>query len=97
MIWLSHSYHSVTGVTRWPSRTRLPHPRRPLDWATPGTRLGADNRLSSSEWPGAWQAALEAAFPGSVVLYCNGAEGDPWPEGGLAHTDIYKAEDQSHL
>ena len=52
-----------------------------VHFATHPTILGADNMLISAEWPGALQQALEAAFPGAVVLYCNGAEGDQSPDG----------------
>ena len=37
--------------------------------------------LVSAEWPGVLQQTLEVAFPGAVVLYCNGAEGDQSPDG----------------
>jgi hypothetical protein len=52
-----------------------------VHFATHPTILDADNMLVSAEWPGAMQQALEAMFPGSVVLYCNGAEGDQSPDG----------------
>ena len=52
-----------------------------VHFATHPTILDADNMLISAEWPGALQQTLEAAFPGSVVLYCNGAEGDQSPDG----------------
>jgi len=52
-----------------------------VHFATHPTLLGADNMLVSAEWPGVLQQALETAFPGAVVLYCNGAEGDQSPDG----------------
>ena len=52
-----------------------------VHFATHPTFVGADNMLVSAEWPGALQQALEAALPGAVVLYCNGAEGDQSPDG----------------
>ena len=52
-----------------------------VHFATHPTILDADNMLISAEWPGALQQALETAFPGAVVLYCNGAEGDQSPDG----------------
>jgi hypothetical protein len=52
-----------------------------VHFATHPTILDADNMLVSAEWPGAMQQALEAAFPGAVVLYCNGAEADQSPDG----------------
>jgi len=53
-----------------------------VHFATHPTILGADNMLVSAEWPGVLQQTLEAAFPGAVALYCNGAEGDQSPDGG---------------
>jgi neutral ceramidase len=52
-----------------------------VHFATHPTILGAENMLVSAEWPGTLQQALETAFPGAVVLYCNGAEGDQSPDG----------------
>ena len=52
-----------------------------VHFATHPTILDADNMLVSAEWPGVLQQTLEAAFPGAVVLYCNGAEGDQSPDG----------------
>lgn len=60
-----------------------------VHFATHPTILGADNLLISAEWPGALQQALEGAFPGAVVLYCNGAEGDQSPE-GTQGTDAFE-------
>ena len=50
-----------------------------VSFATHGTVLGGDNMLISADWPGALQRELEAAFPGTVVLYMNGAQGDQAP------------------
>jgi len=50
-----------------------------VSFATHGTVLGADNMLISADWPGAMQRELETAFPGTVVLYMNGAQGDQAP------------------
>jgi len=52
-----------------------------VHFATHPTLLGATNMQISAEWPGVLQKELETAFPGSVALYCNGAEGDQSPEG----------------
>jgi len=52
-----------------------------VHFATHPTLLGAANMLISAEWPGVLQQTLEAAFPGAVALYCNGAEGDQSPDG----------------
>ena len=52
-----------------------------VHFATHPTILGADNMLVSAEWPGVLQQKLEAAFPGAIALFCNGAEGDQSPEG----------------
>ena len=60
-----------------------------VHFATHPTILDADNMLVSAEWPGVLQQTLEAAFPGVVVLYCNGAEGDQSPE-GTRGTDVFE-------
>ena len=52
-----------------------------VHFATHPTILGATNMLISAEWAGVLQQELEAAFPGAVALFCNGAEGDQSPEG----------------
>lgn len=52
-----------------------------VSYATHPTILGADNFLLSAEWPGILQRDLEKAFPGSVSLFTNGAEGDQAPSG----------------
>jgi len=44
------------------------------------TIMDADNMLISAEWPGQAETALEAALPGSVALFFNGAEGDQSPD-----------------
>jgi hypothetical protein len=48
------------------------------NYAAHGTILPDENFLLSADWPGAFQRALEARFPGAA-LYLNGAEGDVAP------------------
>lgn len=43
--------------------------------------LGADNFLVSAGFPGAMARDLERRYPGSTVLFTNGAEGDQSPTG----------------
>jgi hypothetical protein len=52
-----------------------------VNFATHPTILDADNMLLTAEWPGVLQRKLEEALPGTVALFCNGAEGDQSPEG----------------
>jgi neutral ceramidase len=63
-----------------------------VHFATHPTILDADNMLISAEWPGAMQKALETAFPGAVVLYCNGAEGDQSPDGAQGTNAFARVE-----
>jgi len=64
-----------------------------VHFATHPTLLGASNMLVSAEWPGALQQALEAAFPGAVALYCNGAEGDQSPDGTKGADEFERIKD----
>ena len=64
-----------------------------VHFATHPTLLGASNMLISAEWPGALQQALEAAFPGAVALYCNGAEGDQSPDGAKGADEFERVKD----
>lgn len=48
-------------------------------FAMHATVFGPDNMLISADWPGAAQAKIETALPGTVALYMNGAEGDQAP------------------
>jgi len=64
-----------------------------VHFATHPTLLGAGNLMVSAEWPGVLQRELERDFPGSVVLYANGAEGDQSPAGAQGSTDFEKMED----
>lgn len=50
-----------------------------VHFATHATVLGADNFLVSADWPGVMQRELEAAYPGMIAMYMNGAEGDQAP------------------
>ncbi len=50
-----------------------------VHFAAHPTIVGASNLDISAEWPGVVQRALEQAFPGSVVLFLNGALGDQSP------------------
>jgi hypothetical protein len=54
------------------------------------TILGADNMLISAEWPGVLQTELEKAFPGSVALFTNGAEGDQAPQSAKGLKDAFE-------
>ena len=64
-----------------------------VHYATHPTILGADNFLLSAEWPGVAQREVEAAFPGSVAMYMNGAEGDQAPAGATGDDGFARAED----
>jgi len=64
-----------------------------VHFATHPTLLGASNMLVSAEWPGALQRALEAAFPGAVALYSNGAEGDQSPDGAKGAGEFERVND----
>ncbi len=64
-----------------------------VHFATHPTLLGASNMLISAEWPGVLQQALEAAFPGAVALYCNGAEGDQSPDGAKGADEFERVKD----
>ena len=64
-----------------------------VHFATHPTILGASNMLISAEWPGVLQQELERAFPGAVVLYCNGAEGDQSPEGAQGADEFARVKD----
>jgi hypothetical protein len=64
-----------------------------VHFATHPTLLGASNMLVSAEWPGALQQALEAAFPGAVALYCNGAEGDQSPDGAKGADEFERVKE----
>lgn len=64
-----------------------------VHFATHPTILGASNMLISAEWPGVLPQTLEAAFPGAVALYCNGAEGDQSPAGAEGVDPFAKVKD----
>ena len=64
-----------------------------VHFATHPTILGASNMLISAEWPGVLQQTLEAAFPGAVALYCNGAEGDQSPAGAQGADEFARVKD----
>ena len=64
-----------------------------VNFGTHPTILGADNFEISAEWPGALQRELEHAFPGAVVLYTNGAEGDQAPAGAEGNTAFDRVTD----
>src|SRR6267142_3095148 len=64
-----------------------------VHFATHPTLLGASNMLISAEWPGVLQQELEAAFPGAVALYCNGAEGDQSPDGAKGTDEFSRVQD----
>jgi neutral ceramidase len=50
-----------------------------VHFATHATILTAQNYLISADWPGVMQGELEELYPGTVVMYMNGAEGDQAP------------------
>jgi neutral ceramidase len=64
-----------------------------VHFATHPTILGAGNMLISAEWPGVMQQELEAAFPGAVALYCNGAEGDQSPDGAKGADEFERVKE----
>jgi neutral ceramidase len=64
-----------------------------VHFAAHPTILGASNMLVSAEWPGVMQQTLEAAFPGAVALYCNGAEGDQSPVGAQGADQFSRVKD----
>ncbi len=48
-------------------------------FAAHATVMGADNMLLTAEWPGVAMARIEAAEPGAIAVFMNGAEGDQTP------------------
>jgi len=50
-----------------------------VSFAAHPTVLGADNLQISADWPGAMQRDVEAALPGAVAMFINGAIGDQAP------------------
>ena len=64
-----------------------------VHFATHPTILGADNLELSAEWPGVLQQSLEAAYPGAVAMYANGAEGDQAPDGAKGADAFARAND----
>ncbi len=64
-----------------------------IHFATHPTILGADNMQLSSEWPGVLQREVEAAFPGAVGMYANGAEGDQAPAGATGDDAYARVQD----
>lgn len=48
-------------------------------FATHGTVMGSTNWEFSADWIGAARKKIQAAYPGAVVLYFNGAQGDQAP------------------
>jgi len=42
--------------------------------------LGEDNVVISADWPGVMRREIEAKYPGALVMYINGAEGDQAPD-----------------
>jgi hypothetical protein len=58
--------------------------------AVHGTTLGGDNYLTTSELSGRAERFVEAAFPGSVAMFCNGCAGDinPDPRGTFEMIDL---------
>ena len=48
-------------------------------FATHGTVMGSTNWEFSADWIGAARKKISAAYPGAVVLYFNGAQGDQAP------------------
>jgi len=51
-----------------------------LHFATHGTTLGPNNTQLSADWPGVTRRELESKYPGAVVMYINGAQGDQAPD-----------------
>jgi len=64
-----------------------------VHFATHPTILGADNMHLSAEWPGVLQRDVEAAFPGAVAMFANGAEGDQAPAGATGDDAYARVED----
>lgn len=64
-----------------------------VNFASHPTILSDKNMLLSAEWPGVLQRELEAAFPGAVALYTNGAQGDQSPAGAEGADDFARIED----
>jgi len=50
-----------------------------VNFATHATILTADNYLISADWPGVLQSELETEYPGAIVMFMNGAQGDQAP------------------
>jgi hypothetical protein len=51
-----------------------------VHFATHGTTLGPNNTALSADWPGVMRKEIEARYPGAMVMYVNGAEGDQAPD-----------------
>jgi len=51
-----------------------------VHFATHGTTLGPNNTALSADWPGVMRKQIEAKYPGVMVMYVNGAEGDQAPD-----------------
>jgi len=51
-----------------------------VHFATHGTTLGRNNTALSADWPGAMRKEIEAKYPGAMVAFINGAEGDQAPD-----------------
>ena len=64
-----------------------------VNFATHPTIAGHENMELSAEWPGVLQSQLEEAFPGAVVLYTNGAQGDQSPSGAQGADDFERIQD----
>ena len=64
-----------------------------VNFATHPTILPAGNMQISADWPGVMQARLEEAFPGSIAMFANGAEGDQAPAGDKGADDFAKVDD----
>lgn len=58
--------------------------------AVHGTTLGGDNYLTTAELSGWAERFVEAAFPGTVAMFCNGCAGDinPDPRGTFDCVDL---------
>jgi neutral/alkaline ceramidase-like enzyme len=63
-----------------------------VSFAAHATALGPDNSLLSADWPGVLRRDIEERYPGTVMVYVNGAEGDQAPDEADIPDD-YKAMD----
>ncbi len=63
-----------------------------VHFATHGTTLGPNNTALSADWPGVMRKEIEAKYPGAVVAFINGAQGDQAPDEADVPDDFHAME-----